>query len=451
MKHFVLFLCLFIVACKPDIKKPEGDILKIQEITTKKGISLWLVEDDLHPIISMRFAFKGAGGINETPETQGVARILSNTMDEGAADLTSQEFQKTLSDHSVTLRFASDRDNFGGTLKTLNRHQDKAFELLKIAINEPRFDNEPLERMKQANISRIQSSKGDPGWIRARLMNDIIYNGHPYALNSGGTIRTLNTITADDLRAYHKAHLARDILTITIVGNIDAETAAKKVDEIFGALPAGKKNTEKDDFPLQSQGKSFLYKKDIPQSMITVTLPGMDKTHPDYYALRVMNIIFGGGGFGSRLMEEAREKRGLTYGIYSGMTHKEYIDEFSISVATKNETAQEMIDLIREEMIKMPEGVSEEEIKKAKSYLIGALSLSLTSTDNIAHVIQGMNLQEDKQYLDHYTNNINAVTANDIIRVAKNILKPENMVIMIVGQPENIKDVTLLDTLPNVE
>lgn len=451
MKSLVLFLCLFIVACKPDIKAPEGDILKIQEITTKKGISLWLIEDDLHPIISMRFTFKGAGAINETNETQGTARILSNTMDEGAGNLTSQEFQKKLSDHSVTLRFSSSRDNFDGTLKTLNRHQDTAFDLLKLAINTPRFDEEPLARMKQANIARIQSSKGNPDWIRARLVNDIIYKGHPYALNSGGTISTLNAITADDLRAYHKAHLTRNKLIITIVGNINAEMAAKKVDEIFGTLPEGTKSKIKSDFKLQSSGQNFVYNKDIPQSMITVTLPGIDKKHPDYPALRVMNIVFGGGGFGSRLMEEAREKRGLTYGIYSGMAHKEYVDEFSISVSTKNESAREMVDLIREEMVKMPQGVREEEINKAKSYLIGALSLSLTSTDSIANVIQGMQLQDDIKYLDAYKDRINAVTANDIIRVAKEILKPEDMTTIIVGKPNNLEGFVSLDTLPNVE
>lgn len=452
MKNLVLFLCLLaVVACKPEIKEPEGEILKIQEITTKKGISIWLVEDKLHPIIAMRFTFQGAGAINETVKTQGTARLLSNTMDEGAGDLDSQAFQKELSDHSITLRFSSDRDDFGGSLKTLNRHQDKAFDLLKLSVSNPRFDEEPLARMKQANISRIQSAKGEPDWIRSRLSNDIFYKDHPYALNAGGTISTLKNITVDHLRAYHKTQLTKDRLVISIVGNIDAKTAAEKVDAIFESLPNGEKSDAPQSFDIKNQGQTFIYDKDIPQSLVTVALPGIEKIDPDYYTFKVMNIIFGGGGFGSRLMEEAREKRGLTYGIYSSMVHKKYTNEFIVSVSTKNESAQEMVTLIRDEMIKMVEGASEEEIEKAKAYLNGSLSLSLTSTDQISSIVQQMNLYHHIHYLDDYNDLINAVTKDDVIRVAKRILKPEAMVTIIVGQPENIENFKSLDSLPNVE
>jgi len=456
MRLIVLCLCLFITACKPEskteISEPEGDILEIQRVTTKQGIEVWLVEDASHPIIAMRFTFKGAGAINETAETQGTARILSNTMDEGAGDLSSVAFQKELSDHSITLRFSSGRDNFGGQLQTLSRHKEKAFDLLKLAINAPRFDEEPLDRMKQSNISRIQSSKSKPDWIRARLTNDIIYQGHPYALNSGGTISTIENITADNLRDYHKTHLTKNRLVISVVGDIDAKTLAKQIDEIFGDLPETGQENERDDFVLQNAGKNFVYEKDIPQSLVSLILTALKKDDPDYYGLKVMNIIFGGGGFGSRLMEEIREKRGLTYGIYSGTAYQNYSNIFKISSSTKNESAKEMIDIIREEMIKMTEGVTTEEISKAKAYITGALPLSMTSTTAIAGMVQNLRIDDrDINYLDQFADNINAVTAEDIIRVSERILTPEKITTIIVGQPTNIPNAKMLDQLPNVE
>jgi zinc protease len=439
-------------ACKPEISKPEGDILEIQRVTTKQGIEIWLVEDNSHPIIAMNFTFKGAGAINETDETQGTAHLLSNTMDEGAGDLTSQEFQKALSDHSITLRFSSGRDNFGGRLKTLSRNQDKAFELLKLAINEPRFDEEPLQRMKQSNIARIQSNKADPDWIRARLVNDIIYQGHPYARNSGGTLSTIEKISSDDLRKYHKEFLTKDRLVISVVGDIDPETLAKKIDTVFGDLSENKTQETREDFNLQNTGKTFIYKKDIPQSLITMVLPSIKKTDPDHYALKVMNMIYGGGGFGSRLMEEVREKRGLTYGIYSGPSYQNYTNSFRISSSTKNKSAAELIKIVRDEMLKMTEEIDEKEITKAKSYITGSLPLSMSSTDKIARIVQNLRLDNrETDYLDQFADNINAITAEDIKRVAKRILKPENMAVIIVGEPDNIEDFEILDDLPNVE
>lgn len=452
MKLILIALCFFVVACKPEISKPEGEVLKIQRVVSAKGIKAWLVEDNSHPIIALKFTFKGSGSINETIDTQGTARILSNTMDEGADDLTSQEFQKELGDHSITLRFSSGRDNFGGNFKTLTRHQDKAFELLKKAVNKPRFDEEPLERMKQANIARIKSKQGDPDWIRARLVNDIIYQGHPYGMNSGGTISGIKGISKQNLENYHQKFIRRDNLIISAVGDIDAKTLARKIDDVFGTLPESKKQKQFEDFSLQNAGKTYIYEKDIPQSLISMMLPSIDKKDPDYYAARVMNIIFGGGGFGSRLMEEIREKRGLTYGIYSGLFHHEYIDGFRISSSTKNESAAEMIQIVKEEMLKFLEDVTEEEIQKAKSYITGSLPLSLTTTTEIANVIQRMQIHNREiDYLDHFTDKINAVTVDDIKKVAAKILKPGLITTIIVGKPDNIENFEVLSTVPNVE
>jgi zinc protease len=435
------------------IPQTDAQVLDIKEIATTSGITAWLVEDHSLPIISLQFSFKGAGAARDGKDKQGLARLLSNTMDEGAGDLTSQEFQKALSDHSITLRFNSGRDNFGGQLKTLSRYQDKAFKLLKLALNSPRFDAEPVERMRQANLSRIKQSMGDPEWINARIFNDVAFAGHPYALNSGGTLTSLKNITAQDLKNHHQTWLTRDNLRIGVTGDITEDKLKDILNDIFGELPKSSPKNDNQNFTLQNTGKTFVYNKDIPQTIITSALPSIKINDPDYYILRVMNYIYGGGGFGSRLMEEAREKRGLTYGIYSGPMNQDNINIINISTSTKNESTNEMLSIISEEMKTMSNTlVSEDELNSAKSYMTGSMPLSLTSTDKVSGILLNMQLNDRQiDYLDHYKSHINAVTREDIQRVAKNLLTPNKLLTVMVGQPENLDNIETIESLPNVE
>lgn len=431
----------------------QDKILNIQKIETSQGITAWLVEDTSLPIIAMDFAFKGAGAVHNGIEKQGVARLLSNMLDEGAGDKLSQEFQKTLSDHSISLSFFSGRDNFGGSIKTLSRHKDLAFDMLHLALTQPRFDAEPLQRMKQANIARIRSSQGNPDWIAARIFNDKAFEGHPYALNSGGTISSLQSIAVEDLKAHHEKWLTLDRLHIGVVGDISEEELKTSIDDIFGSLPRGKQNKKEEKITLQNQGKIFAYAQDIPQSILLMALPSLDENNPDYYTLQVMNYIFGAGGFGSRLMEEAREKRGLTYGIYSSLNHQNGIDYLSLGTSTNNDSVGEMMEVINDEMMRMKnQKVTVDELKDAKSYLTGSLPLSLSSTDRISGLLLSLQLNDrPESYLDDYVSKINAVTAKDIQRVAQKTLNVYSMIKVIVGQTEILQNYIKIETLPNVE
>lgn len=450
MKYVILIISLVVVITSPAYANEP--LLNIQKVETQSGITAWLVEDTSLPIISMDFAFKGAGAIHDGEEKQGVSRLLSNMLDEGAGDKDSQTFQKILSDHSISLSFYSGRDNFGGSLKTLSRHQDMAFDMLKLALTSPRFDSEPLERMKQANIARIKSAQADPEWIAARLFNDRAFEGHPYALNSGGTITSLQSITDDDLRNHMKTWLTQDRLHIGVMGDISADELKSRIEEVFSNLPQQNKEKSEEKFDIKNQGNLYVYNRDIPQSIISVALPSLDENHPDYYTLQVMNYIFGAGGFGSRLMEEAREKRGLTYGIYSRLNHQNNIDFISINTSTKNESVTDMINIIQVEMTKMKTNpVTADELKDTKSYLTGSLPLSLSSTDRIAGLLLSLQLNNrPMDYLNQYQEKINAVTADDVQRVAQKLLYPEKMIKIIVGNPQELENAIEIESLPNV-
>lgn len=447
----ILNLLLLVVISLP--AHAADKFLDIQEVKSKGGLTAWLVAGKTLPVITLQFTFVDSGSALEDEARQGLVQLLSNTMDEGAGDLTSNAFQKALLDNSISLSFSGGRDGFGGAVKTLSRHKDEAFNLLQLAMSAPRFDAEPVERMKEANLSRIRSSMTDPGWMVARLINARAFEGHPYALNSGGTLSTLAKLTPDDLRNYYKTYLTKDRLVVAAAGDITADELAVLLDKIFGALPEKAPASTIADFRIKNTGTVSLYKHAIPQTLTEILIPAFGRKDKDYYALQVMNYVFGGAGFGSRLMEEVREKRGLTYGVYSSLRNFRHLDAISISLSTKNDTAAQAIDVIKAEMHKLEnEPISERELNDARAYLIGSMPLALSSTDNIANIL--LSMQEDElpiDYLDHYAEKINAVTPKDIQRVAVRLLNAQAMTIVMVGDPQNIDNPILIETLPNVQ
>ncbi len=450
----VLFLiALFGIALYFSMRaQAAGDrFLPIKELVTPGGISVWMVEDNSLPIIALEFAFADSGTANDPQDKQGLVRLLSNTMDEGAGDLDSQSFQKQLSDHSITLLFNAGRDSFGGSLKTLARHKDKAFDLLSLAVTSPRFDNEAVERMRAGNLTRLKSSLSEPDWMAARLINDKAFEGHPYAKNSGGTISGLSAITPDDLRAFKEASLTKDRLIVAVAGDISEADVKAAIDKIFGKLPAKGPAKSIPDMTLQNAGKTFSYAADVPQTMVEIMMPSLDVLDPDYHALQVMNYIFGGAGFGSRLMEEAREKNGLTYGIYSSLQDYRHADVLAVSTSTKNESAKQMLGIISDEMTKMQtSGATDQELADAKSYITGSMPLSVTTTQDIAAMLLSLQMKGlPATYLDQFADKINAISSADIARVAKRILKPSSMTTSLVGMPKDVASDPVKE-LPNV-
>ncbi len=457
LKRFHAVLVLFCLAIAPPAEAREitakGKVLDIQSVTSESGITAWLAEDHSLPIIALHFQFRESGAAYDPQDRQGLAQLASNTFDEGAGPYDSQTFQKLLTDNSIDLSFSSSRDVFGGRVKTLTRHKDLAFRLLQLALAEPRFDQDALDRMKAANIARIRSSLTDPDWMAARIANDLAFAGHPYARNAGGTISGLKAITPEDLKNFAATHFARDRLIVSVAGDITPGELKERLDTLFGKLPRKASAPLLADGTVKNGGTVALYKKDIPQTVMTVMQPGFGHLDPDYFAGQVMNFIFGGSGFGSRLMDEIREKRGLTYGIYSGFYELEHLKGFTISASFNNENAAQVLTLMRQEMKKMQTAkVTPEELKAAKSYIIGSLPLTMSSTESICNMLSDIQYNRwPIDFLDKRAALFNAVTAGDVQRAAKRLLQPDNLTTVLVGQPVNVKPTRTIDALPNVE
>ena len=459
MRHIhSLFLRFFFVAAligfffNSNEAKAEKSFLDVQIVESTGGIKAWLVEDHTLPIIAVEAAFLESGSAVNPKNKQGLTQLLSNTLDEGAGDLDSQQFQKALTDHAISLYFHNSRDSFSLTLQTLTKHKDLAFDLLKKALHEAHFDKEAVERMRKSNISRIQSSLSNPDWIAARIRNDKFFAGHPYALNSGGTISSLEKLTPKDLKEFSHKILRRETLQISVTGDITKEELSSILDKVFAPLPAVQSTPPTADVDHHHAETIFVYEKDVPQTFFEIVFPSLRRTDPDYYPLKVMNHIFGESGFGSRLMDNARDKNGLTYGIYSSLGHYLHANTLRIATSTKNENAQQMLDIIREEIQRIKqELVSEKELQHAKQYITGSLPLSLTSTDRISSIMQRLQRRKlPPDYLDHYAEKIESVTAEDIQRVAKRVFQEDSMFVVLVGKPNITENVTTVTEIPNV-
>ena len=427
-------------------------LLDIQRVVSPKhGITAWLVEDHSVPVLALHFVFKDAGALNDPEDKQGLARMVSNTMDEGAGDLESKDFQTTLNDQSISLSFGAERDHFYGQVRTLSRYQDQAFDLLRLALTEPRFDEAPFARMRASNQSRIRSSLAKPEWIAARILNDKAFEGHRYARNSGGTLSSLEAITPEDARAFHAAYIGRNNLVVSVAGDITAQDLGPLLDQIFADLPEVNVSVTAQNLTLQNAGKSFAYTQDIPQSIVRIMQDGIDVHDPDYQIAKVMNYILGASGFGSRLMSEMREKRGLTYGVYSSLQDMKYFEGLQVSFSTNAANIDEAREIVQTEWQRMiDEPISQEELETAQSYLIGSLPLSLTSTNAIAGTL--LSLQMDDlpiDYLDQREAAIRAVSVGDIQAMATRILTPSQMLTILVG-PEPHGDASVVEELPNV-
>lgn len=444
------FLALLLIGALAIPAQAAGEkVLDVQLLRSKSGIEGWFVEDRTVPVIAMSFSFEG--GLAHDPDGKpGVGRLVSILLDEGAGDLKSQEFQQKLSDNAISLSFSAGRDAFYGQVKTLSVNKDLAFDLLRMALTQPRFDADAITRMKNANISKIKSDMGEPAWLTARTFNGMVFEGHNYALPGFGTLESMQIIKRDDLITFTKEQFTRPVLKVAIAGDISKDDATALLDKIFASLPEKSPATEKNDAKINYGGKTILLPLDTPQTYITVGGESIRHDDKDWHAALVMNYILGGGSFDSRLMHEIREKRGLTYGVYSTLNDMRHAGIIQATMSTSNEKAEEALRLLKDEWRSMAkDGPTHQELQDAKSYLTGSLPLELTSTSDISGTLNSLQRDGyDADYINQRNNRLNAVTIDDVKRAAARILKTESLVTVLVGQPKNINIDILLDKAP---
>ena len=413
---------------------------QIERVISPGGIEAWLVEDHLNPIISLHLAFRGGSALD--PEgKEGLANMVSTLLDEGAGDLDSKAFQQTLEDKSITLRFSAARDSFGARVQVLTEYRDLAFDLLRQAMTKPRFDAEPVSRLRAQLLANLRHESEDADAIAGKTLMKTLYPDHPYGRPTGGTLESVAAIQVADMRAFVKERLARDTLSIGVVGDITAKELAPLLDKTFGTLPAKAAPWKVAEVAPKVAGRTIVIEKPLKQSNILFADRGLMRKDPDFYTAYVMNHILGGGGFTSRLYTEVREKRGLAYSVYTYLHPMDRSAIYAGGAGTANARVAETLKVVRDEWAKLAkDGVTEAELTAAKQYLTGSFPLRFTATERIAAMLVGMQTEDlGIDYLDKRNSYIEAVSLDDIRRVARKLLHPDDLTVVVVGQPKDVK------------
>ncbi len=403
----------------------------IQKVTSPSGLEAWLVEEHAVPLIAVQFAFLG-GSTQDPAGKEGTVDLLSSLLDEGAGDLTSQAFQGKLEDLSVQLSFSDGRDRFEGEMKTLSEHRDAAFDLLALALNAPRFDKEAVERMRVQSIAGRRRAEKNPDAIAGRLFTKAVFPDHPYGRPSDGTEKSLAAVTIADIKDMRSRIFTRKGLKIAVVGDIDAATLAPLLDKLFAGLPAeGELAPVAEVTPVA--GGDIREAAPIPQAVVRFGGPGLKRDDPDFVTAYVMNHILGGGSFSSWLYREVREKKGLAYSVSIGLSPLMHAGLFVGAVGTRADKVDESLAIIRAEIARMRDvGPTDKELAAAKAYLIGSYPLRFDTSDKIAGSLLAIQVDDlGIDYIDKRNAMIEAVTLDDIRRVAERLFSGEMTVVTV--------------------
>ncbi len=407
----------------------------ITPVTTPSGFEAWLVEERSIPFISLELIFAGGANI-EADEQAGAVSLMTSLLSEGAGDMDAQAFAARTEELAARLSFDSGRDTVSVSARFLTEDAEAVIDHLRLALTEPRFDEDAIARVRNQKLASLRRDALNPNTIASRAFARTAFEGHPYARESGGTLETVAALDRDALLAAHQGSIARDRVFIGAAGDVDAETLGALIDRLFEGIPeTGAPLPDPVEFEASAGFEVVPF--DGPQSVVAFGHSGISRDDPDFLAAFVLNEAFGGGRFGTRLMQNLRVERGLTYGIGTFLSAGLLGNSFQGRVSTDNQNVENVIELLREEWAQMAdEGITEDERERIVTYLTGAYPLRFDGNSSIASIMASMQYQEfDIDYVNRRNDMIRALTLDELNTVAARLFDPEALVFVVVGQP----------------
>ena len=430
-------IALFFAACLAVSalqSTPSQAAAKIQHLVSPGGIEAWFVQDSTVPLIAMEYAF-GGGATQDPADKPGVGNLVADLLDEGSGDLNSETFHERLDRRAIELSFSATRDYFRGSLRMLKDNKDEAYDLLRMSLTSPHFDQTDVERIRSQVMSGLRRDTTSPTALATRKFLEVAFGDHPYGRGSEGTLESVPKIDVADLKDYVRRVLAKDTLKVAVVGDVDADTLGKLLDHTFGGLPAKASLTPVADVEAAKPPQRAFVPLDVPQTVVTFGSPGIKRHDPDFMAGYVVNHILGGGGLSSRLYREVREKRGLAYSVYGQLVWMDHSAVFVGNTGTRADRAGETIDAIDKEIRLMgQDGPTQQELDEAKSYLKGSQMLALDTSSKLASAL--LQYQLDKLPIDYIEKRnaiVDAVTLDEAKKAAQR-LWGQGLLTVIVGR-----------------
>nr|WP_099045463.1 pitrilysin family protein [Pseudoponticoccus marisrubri] len=413
--------------------------IDIQEVESPGGFKAWLVEEPSIPFVALELRFKGGGSL-DLPGKRGATNLMVGLLEEGAGEMSARDFAAARESIAARIGYDLGDDSVRISATFLTETQDEAVELLRASLVEPRFDADAIERVRRQVLSSVRSDATDPNEIVSAAFDRMVFGDHPYGSSLDGTLESVAALSREDLVTAHRNAIAQDRVYVAAAGDISAEELGALMDRLLSDLPeTGASMPERVE--VETEAGVTVVPFETPQSVAIFGHEGLPRDHPDFFTAYVLNEMLGAGGFESRLMDEVREKRGLTYGVYSYLVPKDHAELYLGRVASANDRIAEAIEVIRAEWRKMAEeGATQEELEAAKTYLTGAYPLRFDGNRPIARILVGMQMDDlSPDYVTTRNAQIEAVTLEDVKRVAGELLKPDALHFVVVGQPEGLE------------
>ena len=413
--------------------------IAIQDITTPAGHEIWLVEDRSIPFVSIEVIFEGGASI-EPLDKAGVVSLMTALLSEGAGDLDAQAFAAALEATAGGIDFDAGRDSVSMTLRALTENRDAVVDLAILALTQPHFSDEAVARTRDQQVASLTRSAQEASTVAAAAFNAAGFPDHPYSVTTDGTPETVASIDRDAIVAAHRAAFGRNRVYIGAAGDIGADELAALVDRLLAGLPETDAALPEYHRFDAAPGVSVVPHPG-PQSYILFGLPGLHLDDPDYLAAMIVNEYFGGGRFGSVLMHDLREERGLTYGVGMSLSSNRFGDAYLGAFSTDNATVAESLQVLRAAFQRLAdEGMTQQDRDRIVTYLTGAYPLRFTGNSEIAGIMAAMQFQDfGLDYVNIRNDRVRAVTLEQVNAMARRLAQPDQLHIVIAGQPEGLE------------
>ncbi|MFE3836717.1 pitrilysin family protein [Rhodobacteraceae bacterium PA1-206B] len=409
----------------------------IQEVTSPGGLTAWLSEDRGIPFVALEIRMRGGTSL-DAPGKRGAVYLMTALIEEGTGDLDSYGFADARDSLGARFSFSASSDAISVSVRMLSQTRDEAAALLARALAEPRFDQDAVDRVREQVLTGLRNDARDPARLASAAFDRLAFGDHPYASSGKGTIESVTDLTRDDIFAAHRASVTRENLYIAAAGDIGAEELGLLIDTILGDLP-GTGATPPGPAPWNLAPGISVIDFPSPQSVVYFGHRGIRQEDEDFFAAYILNEVLG-GGFSARLMTEVRVRRGLTYGIGSYLVGLDQAEMLVGQFSASNDKVAEALEVIRAEWDRIAaEGITEDELSRAKTYLTGAYPLRFDGSSRIASMLVAMQVQGMPiDYPNTRNARIEAVTMADIRRVAARLFQPEELRFIVAGRPEGV-------------
>jgi zinc protease len=440
---FILSFLLFLVsgslatATAQEIKLPP-----IEKTTLDNGLKVIIIEHHELPVVAFRLVLK-SGSAYDHPGKAGLANLTAGLLRKGTKTRSATQIAEEIDFVGGSLGAGSGLDATYATCQVLTKHFDVGLDLLSDIILNPTFKEDEIERLVKQTLAAIKQQKDDPGSVAEEKFREFVFGDHPYGQPSEGTEESIIALTQDDIVNFHKKYYVPNNAILAVVGDVKSGEAIKKVKAKFSSWRSKEVTPPSFVEPPPIKGHQILLvdKPDLTQTYIKVGHLGIKRKNPDYFAVRVMNYVLGGGGFASRLVEEVRAKRGLTYGIRCNFDSYKLRGAYEVSTFTRNDSTAAAIGAIIEQIKRMrAEEVTDKELEDTQSFYNGYFPLQFETPSQIATQILDVELYDlGEDYIKNFRKNIKAVTKKDVLRVAQKYLNPDNLKLVVVSKADDVK------------